>query len=253
VTPLDVAHAAMAAAPADDHARLAFYEALAAAELVLLLDETPGDSLRPAVFDTEDLRLALAFDEPARLAAFTGAEAAYAALPGRTLIAELAGRGLGLGLNLGVAPSSFLMPPEAVDWLAGLLASPPKPVTARPEALGPPDLPEALLAALDRRLARAAGLARYALLASARWPETRPGHLIALIDPAPGAEPALAQAIGEALIFSGLDSERLDLTFLAEADPLTARLARRALRIDLPAPPTPMAPGSDPALPPKLR
>ncbi|MFD1344812.1 SseB family protein, partial [Litorisediminicola beolgyonensis] len=75
----------------------------------------------------------------------------------------------------------------------------------------------------------------------------------------PGAEAALARAVNEALVFSGVEAGALDVTFVADSDPLAARLARVGLRFDLPIPEEPQeraapsAPGSDPSKPPKLR
>ena len=84
------------------------------------------------------------------------------------------------------------------------------------------------------------------------------GHLLGITGTVPGAEPALAGAINEALVFSGLEAGALDVTFLADSDRLTADLARVALRFDLPQPQAPkrverLAPGADPDKPPILR
>ena len=259
-TPLDQAHAAMAAAPEDPAARLRFYDRLAAAELVLLLEAEPeGEEIRPALFELEDGPVVLAFDREERLAAFAEGPAPYAALPGRALAAMLAGQGIGVGLNLDVAPSSILLPAEAIGWLAETAAAAPAEIEARPEALYPPGgLPEGLLEALDARLAAAAGLARAAYLAQVECAGGGSGHMLAFLGTREGAEPALARAAAEALAFSGVEAGWLDVAFLADADPLAARLATCALRFDLPEPApadrhAPRPPGSDPDAPPRLR
>jgi hypothetical protein len=259
LTLLDRAHAAMEAAPGDDAARLRFFERLADAELVLLLaQEAEGAQVTPEVFEVGEARYVLVFDSEARLAGFVGRPAPYAALSGRAVARMLAGQGIGLGLNLEVAPSSILIPAGAVDWLAETLARRPSEVAERPEEIAAPgELPEALLEALDAKLAAAAGLAPAAYLARVRYAGGRPGHLLAFVDAAEGAEPALAQAVGEALIFSGLEAGELDVAFFAAADPVAARLARAGLRIEIAAPERPArrvaAPGMDPERPPKLR
>jgi hypothetical protein len=257
-TALDAAHAAMEAAPEDEALRLAFHACLAAAELFLLLEREPeGEEVAPRVYPLEAGPVVLAFDSEARLAAFTGAPAPYAALPGRRLVALLAGQGVGLGLNFEVAPSARLLPPEAIDWLAEVLREAPQTLEAAPAELGPPVLPPALIAALDARLARASGLARCAWLAAVRHRDGSAGHLLALPGVVPGAEAALAQALGEALRLAGVtDAGPVDIVFPAEGDPLEARLARVGLRFDIPAPPEPSAPrppGLDPERPPRLR
>jgi hypothetical protein len=82
--------------------------------------------------------------------------------------------------------------------------------------------------------------------------------MLAFIGAAPGAEPALTRAASEALTFSGVEAGEMDVTFLAPDQPVLDRMARVALRFDLPQPaaatPTaPAAPGMDPSQPPKLR
>lgn len=258
MTPLDTAHAAMEAAPEDAGARLAFYDCLAGTELFLALAaEAAGETAEPRLFEIADGPTVLAFDSEARLAEFAGEETPYLALSGRALVGMLAGQGLVLGLNLGVAPSAMLMPPEALTWFAETLTNTPQEAEARLSEVTPPGaLPEALLTALDRKLAGAEGLARFAYLAGAVYEGGGRGHLLALIDTAPGAETALASALSETLTFSGIEAGQLDIAFFAASDPMAARLSRVGLRFDLPEPPTPepvTPPGSDPDRPPRLR
>ncbi len=257
-TALDHAWLAALAAPEDDTARLRFYARLTEGELFVLLErEAKGAQIDPRVFPLEDGPMVVAFDTEARLSEFTGLPAPYAALPGRALVEMLAAADppVALGLNLGVAPSSRHLPPEVLTWLAGALAQRPAEVSARIETVtAPAGLPEALLPALDARLARAGGLAAAAWLVAVRYAGGGQGHLLAFVDPAPGAEPTLARALGEALTFSGIEAGALDIAFFEASDPVAARLARVGLRFDLPAPAnTPAAPPSPPNRPPRLR
>ena len=258
MTDLDLAHAAMEAAPDDDAARLRFYERLADTELFLLLGaEAADDQITPELFEIEDQRFALVFDREERLSEFTGRVAPYAGLPGRALAQMLAGQGIGLALNLEVAPSAMLIPAEAVDWLVATLANAPQETEGRLTALDAPrGLPEAVITGLDRKLAMAAGLAQTAYLAAASYDDGAQGHVLAFVDAADGAEQALANAASEALTFSGIEAGVMDVLFVRRSDPLAAHLARVGLRFDLPEPQrpqTPGAPGMDPAKPPKLR
>lgn len=257
MTDLDTAHAAMDAAPDDDAARLRFYERLADTELFLLLSEEPvGDQINPEVFDIADGRFVLVFDREDRLAEFVGRTVPYAGLSGRALVAMLEGQQIGLGLNLQTAPSEMLIPAEAVDWLVGTLAHGPQEAEARLEGVSAPaGLPEEVVIGLDRKLAIAAGLARFAYLAAATYEGGMRGHVLAFVDATPGAESALAQAASEALTFSGIDLGTLDVMFVRADDPLSAHLAKVGLRFDLPEPveaEVPGAPGMDPNKPPRL-
>jgi hypothetical protein len=258
VTLLDAAHAAVSADPGNEALRLRFFERLADGEMVLLLErEAVGESLEPKVFELEDGPVVLVFDREERLASFTGGIAPYAALPGRVIAGLLKGQGIGMGVNLGVAPSSMLLPPEAMDWLAETLSGSPEEVEALPVEFLPPSVPETVVLALDAKLARAGGLAAVALLAGVVYADGRRGHLLAVIDAAEGAEGALARAMNEALVFSGIEAGVLDVVFLASGSPAAVAIARVGLRFDLPQPEVqelaPAAPGMDPSRPPKLR
>ena len=261
-TDLDRAHGAMDAAPDDDAVRLAFYDRLADAQLFVLLTVEPaGDAVEPQLYDLEEGRFALAFDLEERLSTFSGAAAPYVALPGRVIARILAAEGIGLGLNLGVAPSAFLMPPEALGWLAGTLAHAPGAAEARPVAYDrPAGVPPALLTALDAKLARLTGVADKAHLVSVTYDDGAQGHLLVFEGARDGAEPALAKAMSEALVFSGVEAGALDVTFLAPGDAALGSIVRNALTFELPQPAraemrvlTPSAPGMDPSRPPKLK
>lgn len=256
MTALDDAHAAMERAPEDDTARLAYFARVAETELVLLLEKEATDAqAEPRIFDLETGPTVLAFDSDERLAEFADG-APYLALPGRRLAEMLAGQGLSLGLNIGVAPSAFLMPPEALSWLADTTAREPGQTQAKIVEVTPPgDLPEALVRAIDAKLARAAGLADKAYLARATYGDDRLGHVLAVVGTQEGAEARLAAELGEALTFSGLEAGELDLIFLSRDDPAAPRFARVGLQFDLPEPVSaspPKPPGVDPDEPPRL-
>ena len=247
----------MEAAPDDDTARLRFYERLADTELFMLLgEEAVGDQITPELFDIEGQKYALVFDREERLSQFVGRVAPYAGVPGRALANMLEGQGIGLALNLEVAPSAMLIPAEAIDWLVATLSHGPDETEARlTEVSAPMGLPESVVSGLDRKLAIAAGLARFAYLAAATYEDGAKGHVLAYVDAVEGAEKALASAASEALTFSGIEAGVMDVLFVRASDPLAAHLSRVGLRFDLPqveAPQTPGAPGMDPSKPPKL-
>lgn len=257
-TPLDIAQRRM---EADDAARLAFYGVLADSELFLLLTgEAQGDAIEPQVVEADGQQFVLAFDREERLADFAGQMADYAVVSGRALAQMLDGQGVGLGLNLDVAPSAVLLPDTAVSWLAGMLQEAPEEGQGKVQDVLPPALPAAVIATLDARLARAAGLAKTAWLCGARFADGRSGHLLAILGAVPGAETALAKSIGEALVFSGVEDGTIDVTFLPDNSEMVAPFTRVGLRFDLPEPEQAdevqvpgSAPGMDPSKPPILK
>lgn len=232
---LDQAYAAMQAG--DEAAGLRFYRLLADATLFLLLErEAEGSRVDPRVFDLAEGPVLLAFDSEDRLAVMGDGPLPYAALPGRLIAQQMLGQGLSLGLNLGTgAASEVLLPPEALRWLCEMLDATPAEVEAVPlQFFAPQGLPDALSDALRFTLGGAAGLARAALLAGVRYSDGRLGHMLAVIDAVSGAEEALARALGEALVFSGLEAGELDVTFLAAGDAAVAELARVAVVFEVP-------------------
>lgn len=262
LTPLDVAHMAADAEPEDEAARLRFYGVLAESELfVLLKTDAPADDaggIAPAVFALEEGRFAMAFDREDRLAAFAGGPAPYAALPGRVLVQELAGKDTGIGVNLGVAPSAALLPPAVLDWLATMLAQEPDAPPDRPLGLEPPD--PAALALAGAVTGAAATIARHAQAAvfvtAVYMTGRRPA--LAVIGAPDRTQAAMARAVNDALAFSGLPAAALDVMFLAPGDVM----AGTAVSVGLPVEsdePEPVAarpalgPGMDPSRPPRLR
>jgi len=248
-TPLDIALAS--------GDRMRFFSAFAGAELFLLLaGEADGDTIEPEVFETDEGTFVLVFDREDRLARFVGGLAPYAGLTGRALTEMLSGQGIGVALNPDVAPISELLAPDAIAWLMASLGPQPQEVGARPRDIGPPQAPEALIVALDGKLAGAVGLARFAYLVHATYGPERQGHILAFVDAYPGSEAALAQLANEALVFSSQVDEVLDVAFFDASDPMSARLAAQGLRFDLPqldaVEPLP-GPGLSADAPPRLR
>lgn len=258
-TPLDAAHAAMEAAPEDDTLRLRFYERIADTELLLLLErEAQDDQIEPRVLETDAGTFLLGFDRAARLTDYAGGEASYVALSGRAVAEMLENQGLGLALNLDVAPSAYVLTPEALDWLRQTLAHSADLVETRVEkVMAPKGLPEDLITAIDAKLATATGMAANAWLAGVEYEGGGRGHLLAFVGAIPRAQDALVRAASEALTFSGIEAGAMDVGFFAPGDPVVEKLARVALRFDLPQMEplqnTPRMPGMDPDNPPKLK
>ena len=296
LTDLDHAHAAMEAAPGDESKRRAFYGLLADTNLFLLLDKEPQDErVSPAVFEVGEGKFVLVFDSEERLVAFSDRVVPSLALPGRALVQMLMSgedEAMGLGLNLDVAPSSMLLPADVVQWLAQMLITPPEQGLTEPQGnstntrpiglFAPDDLPETVVTALTSRLIGAAELARAAWLVGAEFEGGNRGYLVVFEEANPDAEPALAAAVAQAVVFGGAGAEMrssgkignssetgsgagvlaLDAAFAGRGDPILNQLRGCARRLELPDPPQPAAepnfaqpaaPGMDPDQPPILR
>ena len=257
---LDLAHKAMIDAPDNEVARLAYYHCLADCELYMLLATEPVDGdMVPAIFSLETGTFVLVFDREERLADFAAGPVPYAVLPGRVIAGQLAGQGLGIGVNLGGSEGAFVMPPEAVDWLADALGSAPVAGGNAPLAYFAPQLPS-MAGALAEKLQGLGALAPFAYLVGARFADGKAGHVLAFEVAHPAARAALAKAAGEAIQFSGHDPAGFEVMFLDGAEIDRAGLAQTGAQIaitvpqDAGAPPSrPAAPGSDPDKPPRLR
>jgi len=199
------------------------------------------------------------FDTEERLASFSDQPVPYAALPGRVIAAGLAGQGTGLGINLTVPVAAFVVPADAVDWLAAALSQAPRAGIAMPVAFAAPDS-AALAPALERKFAGLGALAAGCWLASARHADGRQAMAVVFEGAQPGTEAAFAKAAGEVVQFAGLDPAEVDVLFLSRAQVTRAGLRQVGRAVTLSAPtvettelPTRSAPGSDPDRPPKLR
>lgn len=255
MTELDQKYAALMSG--GDAEGMAFYRALADAELFVLLEaEAEGDVMAPRVFDLADGPVLLAFDSEERMAGFSDLVLPYAALPGRVVAGQMVGQELSLGLNLGSgAASEVILPPEALDWLMTMLdQAPPEALEARVVAFEAPSVPAAVLASLAGALA---GVAR-AHVVGVRYEGGRRGQMLVLCGVEAAAEGKVLRAVTEALAFSGLDASALDTVFRAQGDALLARLAGVALVLEGEAvtqvePEAPVGPGMDPGRPPILK
>jgi len=255
-TPLDLAYVAM---QENDALAPAFYETFLETELFLLLEsEAEGDEAQPMVMDTSDGALVLVFDLEERMAAFNETVSDYVALSGRRIARMLAGQGASIGLNLGDAVSAMVLPADAVDWLAKAALDESEAVEAKPLEIGKPvGVPEALIGALDGKLANMAGVVAAAHLVSVRYEGGEAGHMLALVNVPEAAKDGVSEALSEALRFSGIEAGQLDLAFLAPEDPHLQSFVRVGLGFEipdliLPSAPAPLAPGMDPDKPPIL-
>ena len=257
MTPIDIAFSDMNADETNDIARLRFYERLIDCELFMLLEaESDGQSIRPDIFDVEKQQVALVFDKEDRLADFANSIVPFASLSGRSIISMIAGKDISLGLNFAVAPSSIILPPDVISWMAETISNGPIMAEAKIKEVFPPSgLPEIVVSALDTKLATMAGYADIAYLAEVVYDNDITSSVIIFINTKADAEVAIANAISETLIFSGIEAGSLDVMFLNSENPICAKLAKFGLRFDLPKlikKGQPAAPGSDPKKPPIL-
>jgi len=256
-TTLDLAYVAMQ----NDEANAPnFYARFLESELFLMLEnEVVEDAAQPLIMETSDGPLVLVFDLEDRMAAFNEEPSDYVALSGRRIAKMLSGQGVAIGLNLGEAPSAMVLPVEAVDWLAAAAIGDDTEVEAKPMEIGKPvGVPEALVAALDSKLANMGGVVSAAYLVSARYEGGESGHMLALVNVPDAAKTGVSEALSEALRFSGVEAGQLDLAFLAADDPHLERFIRAGLGFEvpelvLPKMAEPKAPGMDPDKPPLLR
>lgn len=254
-TPLDLAHAAMTAAPDDVTARSAYYSQFATTEIFVLLAGEAGETFEAQMIEMDGRRYALAFDTEERMAAFCDAPTPYLSLSGRTLVQALSGQTVGVGLNLGVAETSMLIPVEALEWISERIGPEVKIDTGRIAELSPPDLDDIkVLRALDARLAAFSGPDRSAYLVHALY-ETERVHLIVLEGVPEPERTAVAGALTEAVRFLNPDLA-IDTLFADREDAVLMAARKAGLRFDMTSQSSretaQTAPGSDPNKPPIL-
>lgn len=224
-TELDLARQRARVGGDDPKAQLQFNHCFADTELFLLLEcAAKPNAISPLLFPVEGVSYGLVFDLPERLAEFSEIPVDYIALPGRAIVALLADRGVGIGLNLGVAPSSYLMPPAAVDWMARILDQPMGPGSAPIRSLAEPgQVPSSLIQTIGNILAQAHAPPGTVYLARATYADGDSGHLLVVVGLPDGAEPILRQTLAETISFAGLDIGRFDLIFVEPGTELADR------------------------------
>ncbi len=122
-TPLDLA---FERARNDPEETAGFYDALFAATVFLPIDrafdddgnesEAAASAIEPIFYEVEEKATVLIFDTEERLATWTDEPIDYVGLTGRQLFEMFDGEQQ-VALNIGVAPSSVVIPTEMVTWL----------------------------------------------------------------------------------------------------------------------------------------
>lgn len=258
MTPLDRAHLAAEAPGAAPDARARFYALLMESALFCpVADAAEGAALKPLTFALEAGPVALAFDDDARMAAFFEAPTEYVTLPGRALAAALAEAGLGLGLNLGDAPSATLLDAATVAWLAAEMGGGVEAAAlAGALTVGPPLGAEpGLCAALTGRLAGFPGMVAEAWLVRL-GADGAAARLTLLFLPASAfarGAGALAGELGRAAQPYAPPGEEVATGALTEGHPLLRPARAQGLKL-WPAPDAPETPAPQrPPAPPRLR
>lgn len=240
VTPLDKVFEQVA--DGDQAALMRAYHFLADHVLFVLLEqEATAATILPKVFDLPEGKVILAFDTEERLSAFGQGGAEYAALPGRLIAQQLSGTDLLLGLNFGSGASSeVLLPTSVLDWLTNALEAAPVATSEQAHSFhAPSDLPPGFQRSLKALVNKLGGNIAAGLLVGVSY--QRPvdadtahvglgrGHLLAFIDASPDAEPAIARAVSEVMIFSGLEAAQMDVTFLSSRDRAVSQMLEHAM------------------------
>ncbi|MEL6283386.1 MAG: SseB family protein [Pseudomonadota bacterium] len=242
VTRLDAAWVASAEAPEDDAAAARFIDVLLAEPLFCPVwssepdNEPAADDVQPKMVEIDGADTLLLFDSEDRLAAYVEEPTDFVALPGRAFFTMVAGQSVQFALNLNVAPSSTVLPVEAVASIAEFVGSNDDVLSVDGdfEVQTPADLPEDLLGALGGRLLAASDLVEQAWLVAANTP-AGPSLILAMTPPQEGVDPDRLQALTEELGQLGgslLEGDALDIAVCMPEDPIVRRIAQVGLRLD---------------------
>ena len=251
----DVSHS-----PADQSARMRFFNAFLDSELCLLLSEDAGEeTVSPIVATHEGAEHVFVFASEDNLAEYSEKVAPYAALSGRVIVDMLAQAGSGIAFNFGLSSSELILTAEEITWLNGIAAEAPDTHEARPTAFFSPGKEGKILTTvLMEKLLSAAALADSFWLTVVEYDNHSRSVLLIIIDACEEAEAVLAKAALEAVALSGFENLPFDVSFLNGQDKVVESVKRQGRPLLFPERPTkkphqPSIPGMDPAKPPKLR
>ena len=246
--------------PADELARMRFFNAFLDSELCLLLsEEADVETISPIVAVHEGIEHVFAFASDDNLATYSGKVAPYAALSGRVIVDLLAQADLGIAFNFGLSSSELILTNKEIIWLNEIASEVPETHAARPTAFFPLGQEIKFLnSVLIEKLLSAAELAESFWLTGVEYDNNSKGLLLIIFDARAGSEASLAKAALEAVAFSGFEKLPFDVSFLkgqAKVAKVVKRQCQPLLFPELPVqtPHQPSIPGGDPKKPPKLR
>ncbi|MGB1234894.1 MAG: SseB family protein [Planktomarina sp.] len=253
-TALDRAFLALESDPDDTTARLRYFERVMDAEVFVPMAGGNEEAVTPVSEVMDGVEYVLAFDLEQHLADDAGGLMDYFTVSGRGLVEMLVGQGAGVLLNKGQR-SENAVAPETIEWLAQMSGVTPDMVDDTPEELLPPlGLDEGLILALDAKFSTMRGLASHATLVMARYADDRKQPLVGVFGALEDAQPDIARAVTEAAQFSGAELDAVDLVFLPTDHAVAGKMDAVGLKFQIPRAEVPqqVAPGSDPAKPPRL-
>ncbi len=222
---------------------LRFYQVLAGSDLLVLLDASDENEVpEPKIIPVEAGHYVLVFDLKERVTELTGYDAPTSRVTGREVFQLMRGRGIGVAVNMGEAPSAMLIPGDAIDWICDTLdesaARNPAPTPAPAPApgrfkalLAPHNFPDTLHLALNEKLGPVADLYDRALLLRAEYDDGQSGYLVAFSAVEDANRGMIAASVNDALAtFRGKDVA-LDIAFMSRDEPLLDRIGRVATHL----------------------
>ena len=222
---------------------LRFYQVLAGSDLLVLLDASDENEVpEPKIIPVEAGQYVLVFDLKERVTELTGYDAPTSRVAGREVFQLMRGRGIGVAVNMGEAPSAMLIPGDAIDWICDTLddaaaaenapVPAPAPAAGRFKALlAPHNFPDTLQLALTDKLAPVADLYDKALLLRAEYDDGQSGYLVAFSAVEDANRGVIAASVNDALATFRGKEVALDIAFMARDEPLLDRIGRVATHL----------------------
>ena len=233
---IDELYSYLQSEPNNTNRKLEFYQRILGHDFLVVLENTDLDEdLRPHIFNTEEGRFLLCFENNEKLTNFIIRETTHALLSFKEIIKFVENKKIGIALNLGTK-SGVLLDLKAVRWIEQvILTGPAIELSSRPIAFEFPNLVDKnLISKLKIALDKLSGMTKKVVLARARYKDLGVSYFLGFIDSPQVFHELIKERILDIVKLQKSDSVFVDVAFLSSSTELASQLVANGLTMTLP-------------------
>ena len=222
--------------PSNINRKLEFYQRILGNDFLVVLENSDfEEDLRPCIFDTQEGRFLLCFENNEKLTNFVTQETTHALLSFKEIIKLIKNKKIGIALNIG-DHSGVLLDLKAVGWIDQVISTgPAEELSSIPIKFEFPNLvDDCLFDNLQIVVKKLSGMAKKVILARAHYEDLSVSYFLGFIDSPQLFHALIREGVLDIVKLDKSDNTFVDVAFLSSSTELASQLVANGLRIRLP-------------------
>ena len=222
--------------PSNVNRKLEFYQRILGNDFLVVLENSEfGEDLRPCIFDTQQGKFLLCFENNEKLTNFITQETTHALLSFKEIIKLIKNKKIGIALNPG-DQSGVLLDLESVGWIDQVISTgPAEELSSIPIKFEFPNLvDECLFDNLQIAVQKLSGMTKKVVLARAHYKDFSVSYFLGFIDSPQLFHELIREGVLDIVKLDKSDNIFVDVAFLSSSTELASQLVANGLRIKLP-------------------